>query len=197
MTVAAELIHQHGEAATSIRDVKTAAGVSGSQMTHYFPTRQSLMRAVVARRAEDISALLREPILGDLDSFERLRAWAALNVKKQRQLACRGGCAFGTLVGQMAEANAEIRAEFAAGYDGWTATLAAGIAKCDRGELHRDADPEALAVGLVAAHQGGVAITQATRDVRPLESALESMIRYIETFTPGVARTSPIRSSPR
>jgi hypothetical protein len=36
---AAELVYERGEAEISIRAVKEAAGVSGSQMTHYFPDR--------------------------------------------------------------------------------------------------------------------------------------------------------------
>ena len=37
VAVAAELIYQRGEAEVGVRDVKQAAGISGSQMTHYFP----------------------------------------------------------------------------------------------------------------------------------------------------------------
>jgi TetR/AcrR family transcriptional regulator, transcriptional repressor for nem operon len=39
VAVAGELIYQRGEAEVGIRDVKRAAGISGFQMTHYFPDR--------------------------------------------------------------------------------------------------------------------------------------------------------------
>lgn len=47
VAVAAELIYQRGEAEVGIRDVKQAAGTSGSQMTHDFPDRHALIRAVI------------------------------------------------------------------------------------------------------------------------------------------------------
>jgi AcrR family transcriptional regulator len=183
VAVAAQLVHERGEAAVGIRDVKQAAGVSGSQMTHYFPDRQTLMRAVVARRSQDVAESLRRPVLGDLDSFEKLRAWADMNVKAQRRFRCQGGCTFGALVGQMAESDEVAREGLAAGYADWIDRIAGGLESMRRrGELRDDADPRRLALGLIAAHQGGATITQATRDVEPLATALDSAIDYVESF---------------
>src|SRR5258707_276771 len=46
--IAADLIFDRGVAGTSIDDVRKAAEVSGSQMTHYFADKRSLVRAVAA-----------------------------------------------------------------------------------------------------------------------------------------------------
>lgn len=43
----------------------------------------------------------------------------------------------------------------------------------DRCELAPDADPVALAQGVVAALQGGLLLTQVTRDIDRLETALD------------------------
>ena len=51
---AADLIHKRGVAATTLDDVKVAAGVSGSQMYHYFPDKNELVQAVIGYQAKTI-----------------------------------------------------------------------------------------------------------------------------------------------
>lgn len=68
VAAAAELIYAHGVKGTTNEQVRKAAGVSGSQLTHYFPDKESLVRAVIAWRADRIIALHRIPALGRLDS---------------------------------------------------------------------------------------------------------------------------------
>ena len=52
-----------------------------------------------------------------------------------------------------------------------------------RGELRKDADPERLALGLLAALQGGLLLTQIRRDAAPLEAALDLAIDHIRSLT--------------
>ena len=49
----------------------------------------------------------------------------------------------------------------------------------DRGELHDDTDVDRLALGTLAALQGGLLLTQAKRDAGPLEAALDLAIGQI------------------
>jgi TetR/AcrR family transcriptional regulator, transcriptional repressor for nem operon len=49
-----------------------------------------------------------------------------------------------------------------------------------RGDLGPDADPDALAYSLLAAAHGGYLLTQAHRDARALEAALDAAIDHIE-----------------
>ena len=51
---AAALIHERGVATTTLEDVKVAAGVSGSQMYHYFPDKNELVQAVIDYQADTI-----------------------------------------------------------------------------------------------------------------------------------------------
>jgi len=50
-----------------------------------------------------------------------------------------------------------------------------------RGEL--DADPDQLALALLAALQGGLLLTQIQRNTKPLKAALDTMLTHIETRT--------------
>src|SRR5262245_38668079 len=85
VAIAADLIFAHGVAGTSIDDVRKAAGVSGSQMTHYFTDKRSLVRAVVAWQADAVLDLHQLPALGELDSFEALDLWVELNIARQKR----------------------------------------------------------------------------------------------------------------
>jgi TetR/AcrR family transcriptional regulator, transcriptional repressor for nem operon len=50
---AAQLMYDHSVAGTSLGDVLKAAGVSPSQVYHYFKDKESLIRAVIAHRIHE------------------------------------------------------------------------------------------------------------------------------------------------
>ena len=180
---AADLIFRQGVAGTSIDDVRKATGVSGSQMTHYFRDKRSLVRAVIAWQADTVIGRHQQPPLGRLDTFEALDLWAELNIDHQRELNCEGGCSFGSLAGELAETDAETRADLAAGFIRWETLFRDGLqAMRDRGDLRPEADPAELAVGLLAALQGGTLLTQATRDIRHVEAALKTALGHVRSF---------------
>jgi AcrR family transcriptional regulator len=183
---AADLIFQQGVAGTSIDDVRRAAGVSGSQMTHYFLDKRSLVRAVVAWQAKSVIGQHQQPDLGRLDSFAALELWAARNIARQREANGASGCSFGSLAGELAETDTETRADLAAGFLRWETLFRDGLqAMRDRGELRPDTDPALLAAGLLAALQGGMLLTKTTREVRYLETALRTALDHVHSYAPG------------
>ena len=60
VAAAARLIYEHGVASTTLDDVKAAAGVSGSQMYHYFPDKDDLVQAVISYQADVIAGNQRQ-----------------------------------------------------------------------------------------------------------------------------------------
>jgi hypothetical protein len=67
-----------------------------------------------------------------------LERWAELDVARQRELRCDGGCGLGSLARELAETDAETRADLTR----WEALLRDGLqATRDRGDLRPDADP--------------------------------------------------------
>jgi len=179
VTAAAELIFERGVAPTGMEDIKEAAGVSSSQLYHYFADKQALVHAVIAHQSDAILDA-QEPLLGKLDSLDALRAWRDQAVAIQNQLQCKGGCPIGSLAGELAEADPDARTDIAAGFARWEGAIARGIeAMHDRGELPASVDPDRLAVALLAAHQGGLVLTQVRRDPAPLEAVLDAMIDHV------------------
>jgi AcrR family transcriptional regulator len=183
VAAAAELMFEGGVAGTSWEDVQKDAGVSASQLYHYFGDKQTLVRAVIAHQTQTLLAS-QQPLLSHLDSMEALRAWRDLIVEIQRQAECKGGCPLATLAGELAEAHPACRNDLANSFDQWEASIRDGLrAMHERGELRRSVDPDRLATALFAAVQGGLVLTQVHRHTAPLEAALDTMLEHIASLT--------------
>jgi len=181
--VAAQLMFQGGVAGTSVDDVRSAATVSGSQISHYFDDKRDLTRQVIALRRNDVRDYHTQPLLGALDSLRTLRAWVDVNMADVDSVYRRGGCIYGSLAAELAEGDSDIHDDLGAGYDDWIDLLRAGVtAMRRRGELRPEADPRHLAVSLVVAHQGGALVTCATDDAEPLRAALHAAVEYVRSF---------------
>lgn len=181
---AARLMFEGGVAGTSTEDVQQAAGVSASQLYHYFSDKKSLVRAVIAFLTEAVLDA-QQPWLASLDSFEALEAWRDLIVALQQDRGCQGGCPIGSLAGELAEVAPEARADLAAGFAQWESAIRDGLrAMRARGDLRPDADPDSLALALLAALQGGLLLTQLRRDAAPVATALDTMLAHIASFAP-------------
>jgi TetR/AcrR family transcriptional regulator, transcriptional repressor for nem operon len=157
VAVAAELIYQRGEADVGIRDVKQAAGISGSQMTHDVPDRHALIRAVIARRAREVIDFLSQPEIEGLDSLAKLRAWARMTVERQQgeRHSGRLRARFAgrpVLRARRGRAHGDRPRASTPGSAAWP-TGCAGSRR--RGRSVPGRDPGELATGLIAALQGG------------------------------------------
>jgi AcrR family transcriptional regulator len=193
---------ERGVAGTSIDDVRNVAAVSGSQISHYFDDKRELTLEVIASRGDDIVAFHTQPALGSLDSFEALQAWADACVADVDTVYRVGGCIYGSLAGELLEADDETLDDLACGYDRWVELFRGGLAAMHaRGDLRANADPRHLAVSLVAAHQGGAMITYATGSPEPLRAAVNAAVEYVRSFAPAGkprrARTKSARRSAR
>ena len=175
---AAELMYRGGVAGTRIDDVRAAAGVSSSQLYHYFADKSELVRAVVARQADAVLAG-QQPVLSRLDSLEALRAWRDLLVETAG-LPGAAGCPLGSLASELSHTDEGARVALAAGFARWDGAIAAGLrAMRERGELGPDTDVDRLALALLAAVEGGLLLGQARRDTAALAAALDTALDHI------------------
>jgi TetR/AcrR family transcriptional repressor of nem operon len=180
VAAAAELIHEQGVAGTSLDDVRAATGTSKSQLYHYFVDKSALVRAVVERQVAEVLAA-QSPELDGLDSMPALQAWRDRVVALNAQVACAGGCPLGRLASELAESDPAARSALAAGFSRWQDRLTAGLRTMqERGELDAGADASSLALGLLAAAQGGLLLAQTARTTAPLEVALDLALEGIQ-----------------
>jgi len=196
--VAARLMFERGVANTSIDQVRRSAKVGGSQISHYFRDKRDLTRHVVAARRNDVQAFHTQPRLDALDSLDALQAWADACVADIDGVYRVGGCVYGSLAGELVEADDEIHDDLSAGYDEWIELFRAGLtAMRRRGDLRPDADPRHLAVSLVVTHQGGAMLTYATGDAEPLRLAVNAAVDYVRSFAAQPESRTRRSTSPR
>lgn len=184
VAAAAQLMFERGVAGTSTEDIQSAAGVSGSQLYHYFAGKHQLVRAVIAHQTDAVLSA-QQPLLSRLDTFEALGAWRDRIVELQTRGHCEGGCPIGSLAVELADTDPTARHDLAAGFARWEGAIRDGLtALRERGELRADADPDRLALATLAALQGGLLLTQLRRDVAPVEAALDAALAHIRSFAP-------------
>ena len=170
---AAALIHERGVAGTTLEDVKKSAGVSGSQMYHYFPDKNELVQAVIGYQAETIVHHQGRV----LSSANGVEAWRNMVITAAKHTKAIGGCPLGSLGGQLAENDPEARALIAAGFDQWTAVIGDALRSLHAdGKIPSDVDPDDLAITLLATLQGGLLLAQVQRSIRPFEIAVNTVL---------------------
>lgn len=190
VATAAELVHARSVERTTLDDVRVAAGVSKSQLYHYFTDKADLMRAIVDRQSEVVLAA-QQPELDAIDSFAGLLRWRDKVLALQEQYGCAFGCPLGSLVNDLAE-DERGRQALVSAFATWQGRLRDGLtAMAAHGELAASADPDALAWGLFTATQGGLLLAQATRTVRPLQVGLDMAIEGVRA-----ALTAPVAAAP-
>lgn len=178
---AAELIYSKGVHATNNEQLRRAASVSGSQLNHYFPTKESLVLAVIARQAENVLTFHRSEQFGRFDSIDAFRTWADFYIGYEH--AYREGCSLGSLASEIIKTELDVHDQLASAFDQWRDTFREGIARMQQlGHLSAAADPARLANLVLAAFQGGTLLAQVARDIAPLKDALETAIDYMQTF---------------
>src|ERR1700689_2478091 len=121
---AARLIHDQGVAGTTLDDVRAAAEVSGSQLSHYFAGKDELVQAVIDHQADAIVGSQKK---ADLGTVEGIRAWRDMVIAAARGNGGKGGCPLGSLGGQLAESDDEARVLIAVGFDRWSAAIGDGL----------------------------------------------------------------------
>lgn len=180
--VAATLIGQFGVAGTSADDVRKTAGVSGSQLMHYFGSKQALVRAVITRQSE-LEAFVGDPTLGPLDSFVALRAWADAAVKYLAHAIGRGACSLAMLAGSANPGDEQTRDELSRAFVRLQSQLLVGLrAMRDRGDLRPEADLDELSVALLTALQGGILLGQTMQSTTPLRASMNAALSYVESL---------------
>lgn len=178
---AAELIHTKGVAATNNEQLRRVTGISGSQLNHYFPTKESLVMAVIEWQTEQVMRFYGSEQFAGFDTIEALRAWVDYYVTHES--AYRDGCTLGSLASQIIKSDLQLHDELARAFDQWRNIFRDGLRRMQGlGRLSATADPTQLADLLLSAFQGGMLLTQVQQDVTPLKNALHAAINHVQTF---------------
>lgn len=181
---AAELIYANGVQATNNEAIRTAAGVSGSQLTHYFPTKESLVSGVIGWQADRILEFHRSERFAGFDSVDAFQDWAEFYVLSGRPF--EDGCSLGSLASEIVKTDLDIHDQLARAFEQWRDIFRAGLNRMQQlGRINASADPLRLAHMFVAAYQGGMLLAQITHDITPLRDSLYAAVDHLRMFATG------------
>jgi len=182
---AAALMLRNGVERTTLDEVIAAAGVGKSQLYHYFSGKADLVSAVIAHQTEQVLSL-EGPHLAPLDTWEAWHAWRDAVVRLQAGVHCVGGCPLGSLASELADVDEVARVRLVRGFDRWQALFQEGIeAMRKRGLIEEGADPQSLAVAILAALEGGLLLCQMRKSTHPFEQAFDGAILMLRRYAIG------------
>ncbi len=174
VAAASELFHQRGVAATGLSDVATASGTGKGQLYHYFDSKNELVKAVIDRQVQGTLDAQRQ-MLAEMTTAADLRAWvdAAVAAHTGSEIA---RCPLGSLVHDVAGDSA-LRTHLSNGLDEWNGLLAEALTRLQRlGIAKDDRPPHDQANVLLAAYEGGLVLSAARADLRPLRLSLDAAV---------------------
>jgi AcrR family transcriptional regulator len=179
---AAHLMYRNGVAATTLDEVRQQSGTSKSQLYRHFPDKDALVQAVIDLRAAQIMTREEERLRG-LDSLRGLESWRDALVRSNELQNGAYGCALGSMANELSDSNDEARLVLSDTLQQWEGLLVDGFERMRRsGVLRNDVDPQELAVGMMAALQGGYLLAQAAHDTTPMAIALDMAIEHVKSF---------------
>lgn len=179
---AADLMYVKGVHATTLDDIRAATGTSKSQLYRHFPDKDTLVHAVIALRGQQV--IERETQrLGRLNSFSGLVRWRNALIQANALQHGAYGCALGSMANELADQDEQARTLLADLFKTWQELIAAGLERMQvKGALKPDADPRQLAIGLMAALQGGYLLSNTAHDVQPMEIAIDQALEHLKSY---------------
>jgi TetR/AcrR family transcriptional regulator, transcriptional repressor for nem operon len=175
---AAELMLERGVARTTIEAIREAAGVSTSQMYHYFGDKGDLVAAVIERTSDQVLGG-QELTLHRVDSIEALCRWRDALINVMRGKGCTCGCPIGSLASELSDNDPLARARLARAFDEWEGLLRDGLAAMVARQRRIGLDIDRTALAMLAAVQGGLLLSRVRRDTAPLEAAVDILIEKL------------------
>lgn len=163
-----------GIGGTTLDTVRAATLTSKSQLFHYFPGgKAELVREVAVWEGAELLAA-QQPHIDDLGSWDSWHAWRDALVDYYIGLG-RWACPIGSLATQAAMTDPELDRIITASMTGWRSLLTAGVKKMQtHGYVDASADPQRIAVAILAALQGGLVLSKPEKSSWPLEAAIDS-----------------------
>ena len=171
LNVGMKVVHAHGYAGASVRDIVQAAGVPQGSFTNHFPSKEAFGLAVIDLYFVETRKAIAETLSNDaLPPLERFGAFIDGNIARVKEVEMRNGCLFGNFAAEASDHSELIRNRLVAIF----AEIQESIAYCLKaavaaGEISASTDCDGLANFMVASLQGAQLMAKAQRNAEPLE----------------------------
>lgn len=171
-----------GVGGTTLDDVVVASNVSKSQLYWHFEDKQALVRAVIDLVGDRTIAVERQR-LSKVMTFAGLRRWRDALVENNALQQGRYGCPLGSLANEVADQDSFARQKLHDLFSAWQELFEDLLRRLQKtGAIPQEADVSQLAIGLLAAVQGGYLLAQTSRDITPMASAIDMALAHLHTL---------------
>jgi TetR/AcrR family transcriptional repressor of nem operon len=186
-----KVVHAHGFANASVRDIVQAAGVPQGSFTNHFTSKEAFGLEVIelyyaASRQNQLQTLRNDA----LPPLQRLRAYIDASKDRLNQSQMRNGCLLGNFAAEASDHSEPIRLRLAEIFAESRASLAYCLrAAVQAGEVAPNIDCDEVAAFIQASLQGANLLAKLERSPLPLERFKEVLFTFIlrRTGTAGVA----------
>jgi len=171
LTEGLRVVHQHGFAGASVRDIVQAAGVPQGSFTNHFASKEAFGLEVIELYLANARRVIGETLHNDsLPPLARLGAYIDAGKDRLNRDDMRNGCLFGNFTAETCDQSEPIRKRLVEIFD----EVQQGIAYCLRaamtaGELPPDFECDEVAAFVVSSLQGATLLAKAQRSPAPVE----------------------------
>jgi len=170
---AKQLFYEHGYERTSFSDIVEASGLYRGNISHYFKTKDDILRAVIDQHLADFRALLAQWEADHADPKARLQAFVGMITGRKTDLV-QYGCPIGTLNTELAKDRPELHAASRALFDLFRDWLAVRFKELNRGD-----EAKSLALHVLGRAQGIAVLAHVYHDANLLRRETDQLKAWI------------------
>jgi AcrR family transcriptional regulator len=188
LTVAADLFHKQGVAATSPDQIIEASGTGKGQFYHYFRNKEGLVHEVLLAYLDSIWKG-DGPLAYDIASWADLEQWFKTQLALQKGFRMTRGCPFGTIGNEVTENDELIRQDLSLIFEVAKAKIATFfIREKASGRLDPSAREEQLADFVLATLQGAMLMGKVKRSSQLVESVAHEAMNHLRQYVRAAER---------
>ena len=176
---ALDQFHRYGVNGTSVDQVLKKSKTGKSQFTHYFKTKDGMVRATIQHLAEMIQTG-QTPTGYDIRTWTDLEGWFQTYIDFQESIGCQRSCPMSTLGSELAKEDKQARGDVIEFLEWSRSQLTTFFS--DRkaaGELIPAAQPQELADLCITIMQGGMLLSKMRRDTTMFRNSASQALQYI------------------
>jgi AcrR family transcriptional regulator len=180
---AALAFHRDGFAATSMHDVRRAAGATSGSLYHHFRTKKALVLAVITERVRpEVAATWIEAVRTSADAASGILGVFEVVIAQLDGSGTVTGCPLNNLAAELSLADPDIRKALAMEYEAWRKAIADRL-QADRVKkadfIFEESEIDGFSYLVVAMFSGAMAISKAeqrTTAIRACANRLREMM---------------------
>ncbi|WP_460873911.1 TetR/AcrR family transcriptional regulator [Paralcaligenes ginsengisoli] len=190
LTIGMRVVHEHGFAGASVRDIVQAAGVPQGSFTNHFASKEAFGIEVIDLYFARHLNVMDETLLNDaLPPLQRLRTYIDTGKNRLNLDGMRNGCLFGNFTAEASDHSELIRHRLVEIFSEMQRSIAYCLrAAVKAGELSPSTDCDEIAGFIVSSIQGANLLAKAQRSAVPVERFKEilfsSILRRTGSFDP-------------